>query len=69
MDSQKALYQQHSDVTIMYKKQAFCSANSGHTCDIPPDASHVSQSIVLGRHAFATNDEVVEESHDRSTSD
>jgi len=56
LDSQKATCQQHSDMTIMCKKQAFCSANSGHTCGNPPGASHVSQSITSGRHAFAISD-------------
>jgi hypothetical protein len=64
-ESQKATCQQHSDVTIMCNKQAFCSANSGHTCGNPPD---VSQSITSGRHAFAISDGEMEESCDHSTS-
>jgi hypothetical protein len=68
LESQKATCQQNSDVTIMYKKQAFCSANNKHTCGIPPDASHVSQSIASGRHAFAISVGVLEESHDHSAS-
>ena len=57
LDSQKPSHQQHGDVTIMYKKQAFCCATNGHTCGKPPDAFHVSQSIVLGNHTFAINNE------------
>jgi len=68
LESQKAAYQQHSDVTIMYNKQAFCSANNRRTCGKPPDAFHVLQSIVSGRHAFAISGGVLEESRDHSAS-
>jgi hypothetical protein len=68
LESQKASCKQHSDVTVMYNKHAFCRVNDGHNCGIPPDASHVSQSIVLCRHAFAINDAELEESCDQSAS-
>jgi len=68
LESQKATCQQHSDVTNMYNKQTFCTANNGHTCGKPPDASHVSQSIVSGHYAFAINDGELEESCNHSVS-
>jgi hypothetical protein len=68
LESQKASCQQHSDETIMCNKQAFCSANNGHTCGIHPDAYHVSQSIESGRHNFAISNGELEESRNHSAS-
>jgi len=68
LESQKASCQQHSDVTIMYNKQAFCSAYNGHTCGNPPDASYVLQSSTLGHQAFAISDGELEENHYHSVS-
>jgi hypothetical protein len=66
LENRKATYQQHSDVTIMHNKQAFCSVNNRHTCGNHPEAFHVPQSTASGRHTFAISDGVLEESRDHS---